>query len=538
MRIPHLNQPSSRKTPQRGAAFIVMLVILVMGVATVLVSSLSSAGLRIARDEKTAEVLAQAKEALIGYGVSDNTRPGELPCPDLNNNGSLELGVDYTGGIGNPCTSLIGRLPWKTLGLPDLRDASGERLWYAVSDPFHSGDSTPLNSHTAGTITQQDTSGGTLQSGVIAIVFSPGQPLAVHNQVRSTANENNYSHYLESVVTFPTIFKLDTPNDHQGGAYSYNDLQIAITSDALLPPVEKVVASHFKNSTLISSYKSAWGALPFATATKDDYGLLPIKGNASSPYWSLIQETGAGSASCSLRPSGCTGSDCTYARCSSYTSLSAGDVIVITGTIRNVGKGFWRPYDPTSGSDHTASCAQEICVRVTLSGTDWYYPASSIMDNVSTSGSLDSNGDATFTFTGKVRSGYIPNRIQFSTSGMPDYSSSLLSSWFVSNNWKNVMYYVVSPGYTPTAGNACSPVSSGTPPYCLTLGSSSDIAVLAIMTGRKLTGQNPPSPISSDYLEGLNITGNDCSDANQADCIFENKSHDSTFNDFAISVTP
>ncbi len=27
----------------------------------------------------------------------------------------------------------LGRLPWKTLGLPDLRDAFGERLWYAVS---------------------------------------------------------------------------------------------------------------------------------------------------------------------------------------------------------------------------------------------------------------------------------------------------------------------------------------------------------------------------------------------------------------------
>jgi hypothetical protein len=27
----------------------------------------------------------------------------------------------------------LGRLPWKTLGLPDLRDGDGERLWYAVS---------------------------------------------------------------------------------------------------------------------------------------------------------------------------------------------------------------------------------------------------------------------------------------------------------------------------------------------------------------------------------------------------------------------
>ena len=29
-----------------------------------------------------------------------------------------------------------GRLPWKTLAIPDLRDGAGERLWYAVSVRF------------------------------------------------------------------------------------------------------------------------------------------------------------------------------------------------------------------------------------------------------------------------------------------------------------------------------------------------------------------------------------------------------------------
>ena len=49
---------------------------------------------------------------------------------------------------------IIGRLPWKTFGLPDLRDGSGERLWYALSPNFRDNPSvSPLNSDTRGSIT-------------------------------------------------------------------------------------------------------------------------------------------------------------------------------------------------------------------------------------------------------------------------------------------------------------------------------------------------------------------------------------------------
>ena len=141
-----------------------------MGAATILVSSFSKATLQIERDKKTAEALAQAKEALIGYAINVqfpnsnscyNTfthinncpRPGELPCPDTNNDGSADSCSNQS--------DRLGRLPWKTLGLPDLRDGSGERLWYAVSNNFKNnprgncytaGSSGCLNSDTMGTI--------------------------------------------------------------------------------------------------------------------------------------------------------------------------------------------------------------------------------------------------------------------------------------------------------------------------------------------------------------------------------------------------
>ncbi len=151
----------------------------------------------IERDKITAAALAQAKVALIGYALGVNfaggsERPGDLPCPDTNDSG-------FTGGAcGNPAgtsgqTLRIGRLPWRSLGLPDLRDGDGERLWYAVSNNFKynnrttcaaPGDAGCLNSDSRGTITVRNNAGilihdGTnpdsyTPSGVIAVVFAPG----------------------------------------------------------------------------------------------------------------------------------------------------------------------------------------------------------------------------------------------------------------------------------------------------------------------------------------------------------------------------
>lgn len=183
---------------QRGAALMVMLVILIIGGTVFLVSSLNSASLQIARDQATANALAQAKQALIGYAVkvqlsnsslcSPNCpRPGDLPCPDTNNDGSAESSCGNADGSSGQ-TLRLGRLPWRTLGLPDLRDGGGERLWYAVSNSFKNNTRTScnspgepgcLNSDTAGTITVRSPDGNvihdaTLGTGAAAIIIAPG----------------------------------------------------------------------------------------------------------------------------------------------------------------------------------------------------------------------------------------------------------------------------------------------------------------------------------------------------------------------------
>ena len=61
--------------------------------------------------------------------------PGYLPCPDTDGDGWAEATCGSLDGASGQA-SRLGLLPWKTLGLPDLRDGYGERLWYAVSSKY------------------------------------------------------------------------------------------------------------------------------------------------------------------------------------------------------------------------------------------------------------------------------------------------------------------------------------------------------------------------------------------------------------------
>jgi type II secretory pathway pseudopilin PulG len=114
---------------QNGAALIIFVLALVLAATAFLISALDANSMKIQRDKKTASALALAKASLIGYSTAYKY-PGALPCPDTNNDGA----ADTNGNIG--CYSKIGRLPWRTLDMGDLRDGNGERLWYVLSANF------------------------------------------------------------------------------------------------------------------------------------------------------------------------------------------------------------------------------------------------------------------------------------------------------------------------------------------------------------------------------------------------------------------
>ncbi|MDX2217772.1 MAG: hypothetical protein SF172_01950 [Burkholderiales bacterium] len=181
---------------------------LVLGVGSLLVLGMVSGNPKLTRDQITQKALKEAKQGLLAYAVSWPNRrgtdaavssndvfgqkrgPGLLPCPDIDNSGAANQGGcgNESGSSATGQISRLGRLPFRTLGLPDLRDGSGERLWYAVSSKYKTSDPNyDLNPDSGlGTITIRSADGTVIHDGtntnlylaqsggVAAVVISPG----------------------------------------------------------------------------------------------------------------------------------------------------------------------------------------------------------------------------------------------------------------------------------------------------------------------------------------------------------------------------
>lgn len=247
---------------QRGAALLLLLMLIGVGVLAVFVTGLNRATQQLERDRITNEALAQAKAALIGYAasvdLSGSKRPGDLPCPD-----NHPLGDPMEGTPSLSCNISIlslGRLPWKKLGLPDLRDGSGERLWYAVSVNFKNDPRAgTLNSDTSGTITVRDPSGSIINDGTnltaaIAVVIAPGSVLTRQDgfvQVRGLPGYGVAKNYLDisGGEDNANFVDNDTNGFIQGDIRDVannvvlNDRLITITPNDLMPVLEKRVAA-------------------------------------------------------------------------------------------------------------------------------------------------------------------------------------------------------------------------------------------------------------------------------------------------------
>jgi hypothetical protein len=163
---------------------VLLIVLSLLGVAVVLIISASRGkSAKLIRSEASILALAKAKEALLGYAISrddfaSGARPGEFPCPTLVAPGTSSYG-DAAGGC---VTRRVGRLPWKTLGIPELFDESGEPLWYALSTKFNAS-ATYVNSSSRGDLTIYTADGVTLQqTEAVAIIFSAGSPVGSQNR--------------------------------------------------------------------------------------------------------------------------------------------------------------------------------------------------------------------------------------------------------------------------------------------------------------------------------------------------------------------
>lgn len=284
MQMPPL--PDCPPARQRGAALLIILAIIGIGAAFLLVSALNKANRQIERDKITASAFAKAKEALIGWSVArgdvGNPRPGELPCPDTNAPGSVNYGTE----AGSCVAGAIGRLPWRTLGIEELKDGYGETLWYAIDGSFRKRNSNnqPINSDTRAAMQVYDRDGVTLLtpsgSEAVAIVFSPGPILGA--QSRGAGQQTTASNYLDN--TAPPAIPVARDNSVANGPFIQgsvkdangnvviNDVLLVISARDLMAVIEKRVAAELK--TMLGTYYSVNGnKYPNPAAYNDPYCL-------------------------------------------------------------------------------------------------------------------------------------------------------------------------------------------------------------------------------------------------------------------------
>jgi hypothetical protein len=303
-----------------------LLVVMLVGMVAALFvfGIVDTTALVLRRDQDTAAAFANVKQALIGWSVQrtssgalPNARPGELPCPDMNNDGAED---------GSCAAGALGRVPWKTLGIPEPKDGAGETLWYAIAGPFRiwSMSGTVINSDTKGNLTvYQNSTTTAIATEAIAVVFAPGASLGTQNRDTSAtalcpttgttiARNLCAANYLETAATVNNS-TTNGPFISAPGSDTFNDKVMAVTTADLIPEVEMRVARELR--TILQNYKARtsccpnWGgtsgcypwadtsdgqsdADPYNSGNENNRGRIPV--DDAAPYQWGTNPCGAG----------------------------------------------------------------------------------------------------------------------------------------------------------------------------------------------------------------------------------------------------
>ncbi|MGI9228688.1 MAG: hypothetical protein ACR2P9_02390 [Gammaproteobacteria bacterium] len=224
---------------QTGAASLALVSVLLASTTWLLLIGLNSHNNKVLRATDSQIALQQAKQGLLMYAMNypdfrDKKKqkqkgPGFLPCPDRKNDGMPRSNCAISTG------TTLGRLPFRILGLEDLRDASGERLWYAVSNNFRNAQSNYaiINSETPGLLSVDGV------TDIVAVIIAPGSPFATQSGRHSTVAAD----YLEAdnATADATVFVTEATG-------VFNDQLIVITRAELMRSVEQRVLSELRSA--------------------------------------------------------------------------------------------------------------------------------------------------------------------------------------------------------------------------------------------------------------------------------------------------
>ena len=475
---------------QRGAALMALLALVVAGSAFLLVQKLNAASVQIDRDAMTRKSLLQAKQALLAFAALDNTassqmnRPGSLPCP------ARPLSITPRENWGNALTSCgtvatrVGRLPWKTLDLPELTDGSGEYLWYVLSPRFRDAASSEINGDTRGQIQVLGAAGA---DEVVAVIFAPGAPVKKADnspQDRSTlALADQVANYLEDYVLDPNAALSTITDQFKAGPATdkFNDQFITITQEELMAATENVVAARLRTLILprLRQYYTDWGAFPYAapfnpTDTVLDakvmpltQGMLPLamSGATMSLSWkSTFYEIKNGVATVGT----CTAASATVDLvCDIAPPIAAS--VTLTVEINDVGFGLVEPIQQGGVS-----------------------PIGTVSPQTFT-GSLQANGTGTVVASFTVNSSIDPVQIRFA---LPQKTSmaGFKYDWLILNRWYQQVLYSIPPNMAPGGGSTCSTTAAAS---CLTIqrrdATSATASVALVLAGRPAQRETPPA---------------------------------------------
>ena len=461
-----------------------MLVLLITGGAYLLVSQLNRASGRIDAEKKTAAALAQAKEALIGWAVSNLTTPGMLPYPDRRNDGDYDGRSDCpAAGIPTSAGLLLGKIPqigpeapclvpWTALNL-DVVDGAGEVLWYAVSRNMVSalGVAPVINPDIMNTppfpwLVVRDQTGAIINNRVAFVLIAPGSPLPGQNRsgaaptpiqflegIGAVTNADSDGNYDGGVPACPSgmceDFVMSEPWP-SATAPTFNDRLLYVTIDELMPLIEKRVAREARQA-LIAYYNASDVVTP-----ANRYFPYPANFGYQGGQ-SCVNTNRSGFLPMSICTCTCSGTNCTC------NCTGRGTILAPSGS---------GPFTSTTGG----------CV-----GT------SSNMCN------CNSIGTCTTSASGSVPLCAHPL--------LPNFPA-----WFTTNDWGRFIYYAV--------GNDCILSSRGcdslNPLDFLSVGPTTNINAVVISTGRVLTGtacstgphpiQTRPSTNTCDYLDTVENT--------------------------------
>jgi hypothetical protein len=552
------------KRRQHGAALLALAALMVLGTTWMLVSAFSAAGRGAAHTAHNARLLADAKAALIAWVAANaleaaEENPGRLPCPQAWG----DVGSPNEGRAAPSCANPIGWLPWRTLGLPAMLDASGRQFWYVVSPGWHlpkSGATLTINSNTPGQLTLDG-------RPAIALVIAAGPPLAAAPNAAQLA-AGCVARAQSAALRVPP-----NPRDflecYSGAAFRsgvvdnaanpvLNDQVVAISAADLLPALEASIAKRIERDIvppLKAVYATAaWGlsaaspvfafAAPFADPGASSFqglagtfqGLLPFNqtrgcsgprclpaliGYAATPA-GAVEVLGYGR----LESQSCVWESADVRRCEGEYHESASEPwrpirLEVSATFTNVAMGL-RALDLSKLEVSARNSAvlgpwQPLPLTYTAVMNDGAVPGRPAGSVTLTFGATLPNIDA-MGWGSRAQFRIRLDRAVIGDSALLD-AAAPATGWFVRNEWYRLVYYAIAPEH---AASAAPPRSCSACLQLAHLGAPSAPRAILILAGRSLSGAARPNASLADFVEGANA---------DLDLSFEGRAVNSAFND-------